>query len=152
MLAPAATTDRKKLRRLVASGKGLGHWGFPSGLSLRQCGYNGTTEAIPVKRKVVLHGHVTTDKIQLKVYVRSPDMLDALKRAAKDDARSVSVLTDLGCNGVASAHGYLPKDGEAEPTNGENRKRPKYRGRGDQEPIPSKCGRKRRHRRSRRVS
>ena len=36
MLAPATTTDRKKLRRLVASGKvALGIWGFPLGLSLQ---------------------------------------------------------------------------------------------------------------------
>ena len=41
---------------------------------------------------VGIRTYVTTDKIQLKVYVKSPDLIDALKRAAKDDARSVSVL------------------------------------------------------------
>ena len=60
--------------------------------------------------------YVTTDKTQLKVYVRSPDLIDALKRAAKDDARSVSVLADLILTEWLQAHGYLPKDGEAETT------------------------------------
>lgn len=50
---------------------------------------------------------VTTDKVQLKVYVRDAELLDALKRAAKDDARSVSVLVDLILTKWLNEHGYL---------------------------------------------
>jgi hypothetical protein len=58
-------------------------------------------------------GCVTTDKTQLKVYVRSSDLLDALKRAAKDDARSVSVLVDLILTEWLGARGYIAGDRKA---------------------------------------
>ena len=50
---------------------------------------------------------VTTDKFQLKVYVRDAELLDALKRAAKDEVRSVSVLVDLILSEWLNEHGYL---------------------------------------------
>jgi hypothetical protein len=50
---------------------------------------------------------VTTEKPQLKVYVRSQDLIDSLKRAAKADARSMSVLVDLILAQWLEEHGFM---------------------------------------------
>jgi hypothetical protein len=66
--------------------------------------YLGATFVNPT---VVLQMPVTTDKPQLKVYVRSQDLIDALKLAAQADARTMSVLVDLILTEWLEARGYL---------------------------------------------
>jgi hypothetical protein len=66
--------------------------------------YPGATFVNPT---VVLQMSVTTDKPQLKVYVRSQDLIDALKLAAQADARTMSVLVDLILTEWVEARGYL---------------------------------------------
>jgi hypothetical protein len=52
---------------------------------------------------------VTTDKPQLKVYVRSQELIDALKKAAADDSRTMSVLVDLILTEWLEEHGFLKR-------------------------------------------
>jgi hypothetical protein len=53
--------------------------------------------------------NVTTDKTQIKFYAKRENLRGALKRAAEDDMRSVSVLIELILTDWLEAHGYLPK-------------------------------------------
>jgi hypothetical protein len=52
---------------------------------------------------------VTTDKPQLKVYVRNQELIDALKKAAADDARTMSVLVDLILTEWLERRGYMKR-------------------------------------------
>jgi hypothetical protein len=52
---------------------------------------------------------VTTDKTQIKFYARREDLREALKRAAENDMRSVSVLIELILIDWLEARGYLLK-------------------------------------------
>ena len=53
--------------------------------------------------------NVTTDKTQIKFYAKREDLREALKRAAENDMRSVSVLIELILTDWLEARGYLPK-------------------------------------------
>jgi hypothetical protein len=50
---------------------------------------------------------VTTDKTQIKFYVKREEIRDALKRAADADMRSVSTLIELVLTEWLETHGYL---------------------------------------------
>jgi hypothetical protein len=54
---------------------------------------------------------MATDKPQLKVYVRSEELIEALKRAAKTDARTMSGLVDVILTEWCEARGYLEQPG-----------------------------------------
>jgi hypothetical protein len=50
---------------------------------------------------------VTTDKTQIKFYVKREEIRDALKRAADADMRSVSVLIELILTEWLVEHGHM---------------------------------------------
>lgn len=57
---------------------------------------------------------VTTDKTQIKFYVKRDELREALKRAADADMRSVSTLVELVLTEWLEARGYLkPEKGKA---------------------------------------
>jgi hypothetical protein len=50
-----------------------------------------------------------TKKRTVTFRVTNDDIVDALKRAAKTDKRSVAVLIEIVMTGWLEQHGYLPK-------------------------------------------